>query len=352
MSPEPGHVMSRPRAGIGRDGRIHVIWESLLGDFYHSSAPLHGADAAPAWSKPTRIPIRSPSTELFWIVDAAGRIHLVYLEQSTKSPRYISSDDSGRTWSEPTSIADYGLVDNSKGKQRSIYMAIDGKGRIHVAWYRTTRQLDYSRSEDGGRTWTERFRVPAPPGSEVDTPSTPAIGIRGDDEIHLVWSGAYHLMPDGSLQATTKYHIWSSDGGQSWTPTEIAFENIVGNNGPNPMIADSNGTLHTIVVTGFGPGAVHWVFYSQWAGNRWLPLVALPGSKRATWDDIGPSYNDLALSEGNRLNVVWQTRDGDIWYARREIDAPFIPPQPALTAGPEMAESAATPPLPSPRRER
>jgi hypothetical protein len=331
MSPEPGHVTHRPRAGIGWDGRIHVIWWSLFGYIYQSSAPLHSADTAAGWSKPTPIPLPSLSTYPNLLVDRSGRFHLLYQDWPTQSPHYMYSDDSGQTWSESKTIAICDDIEQM-GINPENYMAIDGRGRIHVVWRRSTNQTDYSRSEDGGQTWSESMRLEPIPGNEADATFAATVGTRGDDEIHLVWSGSYYLMPDGSLRATKKYHKWSTDGGHTWTPTELAWENITGNNGHNPMVVDATGKLHTIVVSGYGPEAVTWVLYSQWMGDRWSPFVALPETGRDDWNNFGAIWHDMVLSEGNRLNAVWQTRDGDIWYATRQIDAPYIPPQPVPTA--------------------
>lgn len=357
LSPEYGNEAWLAQAEVTPDGRLHVVWTGHSGTLYHSWAPAHAAASAQAWSAPKGIG-DMPGTGQYLLTDARGRLHMIFLDRETESPYYVRSDDGGDSWTRAVRIASFSQLEIPGMGYNISTMAIDGRNRIHVAWRRGATDTDYySRSEDDGASWAppQEFEYPADATNRLQ--NSPTLAAVGNDTIHLVWLAVYYLREDGQLQANSRYHRWSADGGVTWTPMAHILPDLMGHNGPNSLVVDSAGELHQITVGGAGTGAIHWVEYTRWLGNAWAPYTVIPGTRRADWGAEGPSWSDMALSEGNWLHVVWETRDGDIWYSTRQVSAPQIAaaawpgPQPQITDVPKpslTSLAAASPTLPPP----
>lgn len=325
-------------AALDDRGDIHLIWRSRS-DLYHSQAHVSQVLAAQSWAGVRRIPLDQDADGLSFHVSAGGRMDLVYTDGVVQTAHHIYSTDYGASWSMPT------LVGETPPGERPPEMALsttdvqrDGRGRLHVVWTnKIPQRAYYARSDDDGATWTSPLELPAPADHDFVYQLSPTVVAVGDDVIHVSWLGAYYYSDEGTVPAKYRFHIWSADGGASWSNLANILEGVQGHNGPNSMVVDSTGTVHLISVGGFGPGAIHWVEYIQWRGRRWSEMFLVPGTRSDQWSVDGPAASHLAISTGNRLHVVWRTNDEGMWYSTRQVDSPYVASLPVPTARPAAA---------------
>ena len=114
--------------------------------------------------------------------------------------------------------------------------------------------LAYSRSEDGGRTWSQ-------PETVGENPVVwSAITSVGDRNIHRFWQE----LVNGRI---TLWHELSLDNGRTWA--RIAPVSVFGETRGMPsLVRDTAGNLHLLQVVDRGQGSLvlqHW----RWDGQRW-----------------------------------------------------------------------------------
>ena len=94
-------------------------------------------------------------------VDAAGRVHVVWLEQSGSGPtlRHASKDPAGRAFGPGRRLTDSG----ARPMPHSPRVAADRVGNVHVVWSDARRGDPdiLHRRRDGSGGWSEIVRVNA-----------------------------------------------------------------------------------------------------------------------------------------------------------------------------------------------
>jgi hypothetical protein len=140
------------------------------------------------------------------------------------------SSDGGKTWYDSA-----GIGYNSPKQQDKDWLACDMttspfRNNVYVAWtefdaYGSAKATDssrilFSRTTDGGKTWSLPLRVSDQGGNCLDSDSTdegavPAVGPNG--EVYLAWSGPRGIMfdksTDGGVSFGTDVFVTSQPGG-------------------------------------------------------------------------------------------------------------------------------------------
>lgn len=330
---EPVDVLISPGGRVARThsvaadsrGYLHIVWSG--GDtIFYSRAFAPEAGAAGAWGPPEAFVSGIVALEPAIAVGPDDALYAVWT-QARSGLMFVRSDDGGESWSTPQAIY---RADSNNELARWGRIAVDETGRIHVvltytiddpeARYgrRDANLLYYLRSDDGGATWGEPFLVtPEPDFGQIN------VVTQGEDVVHLVWNGR--------AGRHGRYHRWSQDGGETWS----AIGEVIAPAPANPL---GNGGL-----TGFpglavdGTGALHMVttaeqgnFYLRWQDGNWSSPLLISGAvdgygvTRSNPTLEGPQ---LAISEGNRLHVVFQDGTERIWYTSTTVDAPYEAPQ-------------------------
>jgi len=195
-----------------------------------------------------------------------AEIYLVYCED-TSAIKFTKSTDGGRTWSDPVELS----------KQPFTYVsnpdiAVDRVGNIIVVWQSDggipADGIYLTRSSDGGQTWEDPVRC-EPDGAPGTTKRTdPAVTV--DDACNIIIT---YIADDGSnVQAA----IMKSVGGQSWLYWGADADNTVSTatdcSAPDVVVVpDANEPLGKIVAT-WHQGATTSAFYSYTVANSgWHP---------------------------------------------------------------------------------
>lgn len=307
---------------------LHVIWQNAWvgGDLLYSRAPLSQAENPRAWEAPQLI---LPGTRGELETDPEGNVYILYAERGVLN--YIRSDDNGTSWGGPVTVYSVPL---GSGTEVAGSLAFDEAGRMHVAVTLGSRddayvEAGYLQSSDGGVTWQTYLRVleggRADPSTMDDGSTIVNLSIYsfGDDELHLTWHDPRRM------------HMWSSDGGQTWSePTEIVPLSA-GFGGDNELAMDSAGRIHAVVASGAG------VFSATWMGSGWGL------HQRIEYRNMDPHAQSVVACRGNELHVVYDDRHGEettVWYASRSLPGPAEErralPSPSLGRSHEPVPSA------------
>lgn len=297
---------------------IHVVWIGESRRLYYSRAKAIEALNPASWSAPRVLlqPVVEATSAATLMLDADGQtLHLVAAVYDPLGIVHTRSDDGGKAWSTPMSIASPKMGELTLG----VDAAQDGAGTLHVVWYDGPQQggwpgrhAYYASSHTAGATWN--------PATELDTiesgryqgnygPFFPSIIVRADGEIHVVWDGA----PSGQRQ-----HIWSLDGGATWTQPQPILSGLRGITSPNRMAVTSDGALHLITGGFFGPTTE--LFYSVWRDGVWSPLT----TPYRTESNEAPV---ILITGGNTIHVASNYAVSAIWYTSLQTDAPSIAPR-------------------------
>lgn len=355
-----------PSIAADSSGLLHLVWSGgTAGAIMYSRALGDRTIGSGEWSTPSALPM--PGLLASAPVVAVTRdntVHVAYAVplNNGRGVYYLQSLDHGETWSQPTPVVNAAAYEwPMVGKPT---MAVGGANRLHIAWSLLpipgtlqARGIFYSRSDDGGQTWSEPYQAA---GSESEPDWAQLIAI-GDREVHLLWGerGGREL----------RQHRLSIDGGSSFTPPE-PITGLTGLSEEVGLTSDTSGRLHLVAVGTLGLTASDAaIVHRLWDGERWVPqggqgtplgwhatgtdaALAAVGDSRLVLAFGGipqlPAETDVALSEASvPLSGMVATS--------RQIEPPLAAPTPLPTLTPTPTatpQPTGTPrPLPTPTKD-
>jgi hypothetical protein len=243
--PEPvisplGGVPLQISFAIDTQERLLLSWvDGDSGDLLFSWANLDRANLASEWETPMALP--SPSSLVGSpdiVVDASGRIVVVYaiILNEDRGIYIVQSTDSGESWSSPVRVFDAVSARWDKIGDPKISLSEDGV--LHVVFSRNSVRtgqpvgLYYSRSVDGGVTWSDSQIL-----SEGDIQWSDIVSY-DDHIVHVLWQEY-----DGLVFANLSQV--SQDGGVSWG-RPFSITGVNDSSTPVTLVADGLGKLHFI----------------------------------------------------------------------------------------------------------
>jgi hypothetical protein len=280
---------------INSSNHLHVVWVDDTSDnweIYHKNSTNSGTN----WTT-KRLTYNTGSSGAPAIsVDSSDNLHVVWNDSSPGNTEiyHKKSTNGGSTWTTKR-------VTFNSGVSLSPAIAIDSSNNLHVIWFDWTpgqTEIYYSKSTDGGSTWTSK-RLTYNPGSSTH----PTIAVDSNDNIHIVW--------DDSTPGTGEiYHKKSTNGGTTWTTKRMTY-NSGGSYYPS-IAVDSNDNLHTSWHD-YTPGNSE-IYYkrSTNAGSTWA-------TKRLTFNSGNSDIPTIAIGSDNHIHIVWQDNspgDYEIYYRK------------------------------------
>lgn len=264
-------------------------------------------------------------------------------------------DKTTRTWSAGT----YMGLNGSKAQDKEWAIVDPATNNIYVTWtqfdtYGSSNpacqsNIRFSRSLDGGMTWSEAISINQIPGDCIDSDNTtegavPAVGPNG--EIYVSWSGPAGIVFDRSL-----------DGGITWLDNdifvtaqpggwEISIPGLYRCNGMPVTLCDlSNGPNRGTIYINYadqsnGPDDTDiWLVKSTDGGNTWSQPKRVnddpPGKHQFfTWMSIDQSngslyfvFYDRRNHSGNATDVYMAvSHDGGNSFQNFKVsESPFTP---------------------------
>jgi len=265
--------------------------------------------------------------------DTQGNIYFFHLSYPPSNGSWIDrivcqkSFDGGNTFPQDTYT---GL--NPPKKQDKQWAVIDpATGNIYVTWtqfdeYGTPAadkhsNIHFSKSTDGGQTWSNPVQLNAVSGDCIDSDNTvegavPAVGPNG--EIYVSWAGPAGLVFDKS-----------TDGGQTWLDNDILIDDINTNGGGWDYMIPGLSRCNGLPVTKCdlsNNGPYRGTIYVNWSdqrngtnntdiflskstdgGNTWSPAVKVNDDNSGkhqflTWMDIDQTTGYLYFVFYDRRN--------------------------------------------------
>ncbi|MBK9925968.1 MAG: exo-alpha-sialidase [Anaerolineales bacterium] len=220
--------------------RLFLSWvDSYSGDLLFSWANLEKANLYSEWREATSLPSPSQlvnSSDV--LVDASGRIVCVYVipVNENRGVYVVQSTDNGESWSTPIRVFD--AVAASWEEVERPRISLDSDGNLHLVFTRDTVRdgqtvgLYYSRSVDGGVTWSD---IQVLSEGEVQWADIVSYGERN---VHIVWQEY-----DGLIFANVSQV--SKDGGITW--------------GKQNNVTSVNETATQVSLASDGKGLLHFV---------------------------------------------------------------------------------------------
>ena len=172
------------------------------------------------WTTPSPIPDNGGSATgnvgNNFVVLASGRLLLVYNETDARGRVQLYqtiSDDDGRSWSRPE------LFVPASGHIGAccVTMTLDLKDRVHAVFMARTPQLGlyYTRSENGGETWASPQLITDAVRYKLDYHF---ITADGHGRLHVFWHDGN---PKDDSQPSEVMYTRSEDGGDTWSAPQM-----------------------------------------------------------------------------------------------------------------------------------
>ncbi len=192
---------------------------------------------------------------------------------------------------------------SNKVNQRVPSISIDSKDNIYLVWYGTdsakeenNRQIKYSSSQDGGKTWSKLVNVSFVEGFKKQNlwQEHPDILVGKNDKLFVVWEGKDKENNNQQIKFA------KSKDGSSWTN----WKNIqpgAGSQSRPTILQDKDGLIYVFMYSRKGQKE-HQIWYSTSndEGETW-----------SKWENISKSNNDsrhlaAVVDNQNVIHIVWR----------------------------------------------
>jgi hypothetical protein len=275
-----------------------------------------------------------------FVIDTKGNIHLVWMGSRINSQPdiwYTHSTDQGKTWTKPVSVCD--ADDSSKYAQDFPSIACDSSDNIYVSFLdmrstqrkiSTTPLLYFTRSTDGGMTWSLNKRADIPPGGVGGTCEccTEQIASTADGHIYIVYRSNINNVRD----------IWlarSYDKGLTFQP---ALKLSSGDwnieecpvTGPHIALDDAEGA-HIVWRDARDDSMRIHLYYAYVSNGSTVTPV------NTAFDATGssqPNYPDIALYDHGKYHAIaYETFDYGMRYILTNNNSPLVVNRPISVNG-------------------
>lgn len=332
-------------AAIVPDGTVMVAWwGEQARELYFSRAPLDRAFVSREWLEPVLLPISAGNcASIDMVIGPSGEIYVVYSVafNEARGVYLTRSEDGGRAWSDPVLIFD-GNAD-LWDRVGEAEIAVAANGDLHVVWYRQSISQEdlglgmyYARSEDRGETW-----------SPVETVLDG--GVLWGDLVETSTGLLYRVWQEPAIRQTVISSQVSLDGGATWEPT-LTVTNTAEALLRFSLVADRSGRIHLLQLAKAQTGSVnllHWITgETTWTSGESLTVNDSGIFLAESMAGAISSQGQLALLFSlTRQAADGTTAPGVMSFTERQIDDPAVEPtQPAVEQAPTLAlETPAAP---------
>lgn len=193
--------------------------------------------------------------------------------------------------------------------QRNPSIVIDQADKIHVVWYGgetedkvNERQIKYSKSQDGGKSWSDWVNISLVPGYKGENlwQEHPDIITSKNGDLFVVWEGKDKDNEKQQIKFSN-----SSDQGKTWNKWRNLQATPRSAQSRPTILEDSKGSLYVFMYSSQN-SSIHQIWYSSSSdqGKTW-----------SKWKNISRSLVDsrhvsATIDNKDRIYVVWRQPSG------------------------------------------
>ena len=285
-----------PQIAVDSAGNINIVWSEGTGSavniFFSRST-----DGGTTFSTPLKVSNDSGTSSFPQIALApSGNIDVIW---NDNSPGYTAvffsrSADGGATFSSPTNISAPagGFLNQIRSE-----IAVDLNGNINVGWFVSGGNIMFTRSSDGGAS----FSAPVTVGTGV---VSPAVVVDRTGSILLVWEAAV-----SGHNPFDVFFIRSGDGGLTFSPPKdisnlpsgSTYEQIaVAPDGTIDVAWNSNCQNNGFFTCPAGPSSAVYFAQSKDNGNTFSSPVNLSNGAGAGIPSVR-----MAIEPTGKIDLLW-----------------------------------------------
>jgi len=290
-----------PATVMDAAGRLHVVWqEQTSGNGPEEIFYISGIDAE--WTAPTNISTSPTSRSLYADLAVVDEDRLLAVWVDLDSFGLFSniyySVKTGTGWSAPQPVASNLLVG-------APTLAVNG-GVAYVAWPADTT-LDFYADTIFLSTWDQSgWSDPEPIPLDTGTLDYVTMAFDAQGHLHVAWDGNVSGDPANHLQYQIYYSVYD---GSTWaTPVNVSQTSEY-SFWPS-LAVDTAGHVHLVWLeeeVGLGQGVVTFdrVLYQRFDGRTWLPQPIQISTKP------GAIFPKAYADELGRVHLVWSNNISD-----------------------------------------
>jgi hypothetical protein len=291
---------------VDKNGRVLIFYTEENGStskHYYTGSDDGGA----TWTQPSPTAFlmsnkTSANSTLSADIDTSDVIHVIWSSRVSKAVFYSSASASSLNWSDTLRIGT-----TTKDRIGFCQISTDRKMRLHAYWNEgspgstDTAEVVYTRSVDGGSTWSQQTMQSKGEARHSAFPSGDFCGTVGDT-LAIAWRDSTGPGAGGTQDWDVKM-VTSADGGLSWSQP-FTVSGGTGMQSDPAVIIDRNNTIHMAYHLYPQPGAglldaQVYYGYSTDLGATWNP----PGFTRISVDAVQSHLVKEAYDYSN--DVVW-----------------------------------------------
>ncbi len=304
MNESQFHFVDDPTIALTDNGTVAVVWGDLAQRDILFQA--YDRDGTARHDQPTNIS-RSPNV-FSWLPRIvasspdAAQIFVLWQEIVFSGGShggeifFARSTDGGASFSEPINLsntiagAGKGRLTRDHWHNGSLDLALGHDGMLYAAWTEYEGALWFSRSDDGGVTFSQPLHVA---GDDALPARGPALAVTGDHTIHLAWTVGEDRRADIRLSR-------SRDQGLTFDESRLVHAGPGHADAPK-LAVDGNSTLHLAYgESATGPFRHYAVKYARADnGTDFEEPRTLSGRH-------GASFPSLSVDNNGRVHVIWE----------------------------------------------
>jgi hypothetical protein len=304
------HYVDDPAIALLNDGSFGIVWadqkeQNLFFRFY-------GSDGEPAMDNAVNV---SQSPGIFsWlpriIIDPkdSARIYVLWQDIAFTGGShggeimFSRSLDRGETFSEPVNLsnttagAGKGRLTASRWDNGSLDLAISPNGVLFAAWTEYEGALWFSRSSDGGRSFSSPIHVA---GDEELPARAPSLAVDNNGVVHLAWTVGED--PSADIR-----YAFSPNWGMSFSEPQIVSE--TGGHSDAPKIAaDEMGRIHLVYAEGDGLLSSRYeIYYTRKQRSDGSFMGPRKVSSLHSGQIRSAAFPDIAINRNGGIYLLWE----------------------------------------------
>ncbi len=216
---------------------------------------------------------------------------------------FARSTDGGRSFGDPVNLSNTPAGDGKGRLSRdhwhngSLDLALGPDGTLYAAWTEYEGALWFSRSADGGATFSTPLRIAG--GREAAPARGPSLAAGAGGRVYLVWTLGDD--PEADIR-----FAFSADGGRSFGDARVLFESDGHADGPKVTV-DAQGVLHVVYAESpAGPFQRYRVRHARSADGGRTFEVPKEISGPRTGEVDSASFPAVSVDGQGRVVVVWE----------------------------------------------